>query len=401
MRFFEVESSVDAIISAAMVAQARASKEDAVGRLSMSGFLQMLQNAGVVLDYEGFKSVFDKNPALKNVISKFDQDSITFVGDSNDKGSYEEPTTDMPDDERVAKMAKRAVRTRESEDMRAEEFVEDAGDLELLRPMINMKGTTLKRYGASIAKKYPHLAKSVKAMMPTEGSELPPHLAKMCGKDGRQVDTRTDVMRQMRDIVANKQAMSVKFADGKQMIDMYTASVLTQIYDKVNDNSKEAIIQRIGTKEKFAKLMPKLFGMLGEGHSPHKKGTAKYKKHMAAMHAGMNEAAPKMKYALVGSDNKIYAMGSDERDLRLDRRSLEQRFPDAAPLKMARVKTAQRIGDKVSSEQMKERELTKAEYEKKKEYLDKLPDADFKERYGKEWESVKYATATKMAKANA
>jgi hypothetical protein len=26
-----------------------------------------------------------------------------------------------------------------------------------------------------------------------------------------------------------------------------------------------------------------------EGHSPHKKGTAKYKKHMAAKHAGMNE----------------------------------------------------------------------------------------------------------------
>ena len=30
-----------------------------------------------------------------------------------------------------------------------------------------------------------------------------------------------------------------------------------------------------------------------EGHSPHKKGTAKYKKHMAAMHAGMNEGKEK------------------------------------------------------------------------------------------------------------
>ena len=28
---------------------------------------------------------------------------------------------------------------------------------------------------------------------------------------------------------------------------------------------------------------------LGEGNSPHKKGTKKYKKHMAAMHAGMSE----------------------------------------------------------------------------------------------------------------
>lgn len=47
-------------------------------------------------------------------------------------------------------------------------------------------------------------------------------------------------------------------------------------------------------------------------------------------------------------------MGSDERDLRLDRRSLEKRFKDAAPLKMARLKTAQAIGDTVDKSQIKE-----------------------------------------------
>jgi len=68
------------------------------------------------------------------------------------------------------------------------------------------------------------------------------------------------------------------------------------------------------------------------------------------------DEAPKMKYALVGTDMKIYSMGSDERDLRLDRRSLEQRFKDVAPLKMARLKTAQSIGDKVDKSQLKEEE---------------------------------------------
>ena len=66
--------------------------------------------------------------------------------------------------------------------------------------------------------------------------------------------------------------------------------------------------------------------------------------------------APKMKYALVGTDMKIYSMGSDERDLRLDRRSLEKRFKDVAPLKIARLKTAQAIGDKVDKSQLKEEE---------------------------------------------
>lgn len=66
------------------------------------------------------------------------------------------------------------------------------------------------------------------------------------------------------------------------------------------------------------------------------------------------DEAPKMKYALVGKDMKIYSMGSDERDLKLDRRSLEKRFKDVAPLKMARLKTAQKIGDTVDKSQLKE-----------------------------------------------
>jgi len=344
MRFFEVDSAVDAIMSAAMIAQNRASQRDKQGKLSMNGFLQMLANAGVVVDYEGFKTVFDTNPQLANVIAKFDKDSITFASaDAEDEGAgYEEPQTDMPDDERVAKMAQRATK------MRTREFVEtklNEDDVQaLMRQLMRKDGIDPDKVSdGGIFDKYRAMARK---QLGLDEDKLPPHLAKMFGKDGRQVDTRTDVMKQMRDIVANKQAMKVEFGDGKQMIDMYTASVLTQIYDKVNDNSKEAIIQRIGTIEKFNKLMPKLFGMLGEGKSPHKKGTEKYRKHMAAMHAGesVNEAW--------------------------------QAF--------------------------KERSLTKAEKRKMKHYEKKLPKQDFIDRYGKEQgEAIYYATATKMAKKNA
>ena len=320
MRFFEVDSAVDAIISAAMVAQGRASQQGKVGKLSMNGFLQMLANAGIVMDYEGFKTVFDTNPQIKNVVGKFDKDSITFVGDADDESDgYEEPNTDMPDDERVAKMAKKAMRTREFIEGYEVLPKEAVGDDELIKPMVNMKGATLKRYGKNLAKKYPHLAPTVKSMMPTEDvdeAELPAHLGKMFGKDGSQVDTRTDVMKQMRDIVDNKSAMEVMFGDGKQMVDMYTASVLVQIYDKVSPANKEKIVQRVGTIEKFTKLMPKLFGMIGEGKSPHKKGTEKYRKHMAAMHAGesVNEAwqAFKMNEAEENSYTVVHAKHGKE-----------------------------------------------------------------------------------------
>ena len=43
---------------------------------------------------------------------------------------------------------------------------------------------------------------------------------------------------------------------------------------------------------------------------------------------------------------------------------------------------------------MKERKLT----DKEERIAQSLPDKEFKKRYGKDWKSVKIATATKMAK---
>jgi len=46
-----------------------------------------------------------------------------------------------------------------------------------------------------------------------------------------------------------------------------------------------------------------------------------------------------------------------------------------------------------------ERELTDTELKRREDIAKDLPDDDFKKRYGKDWKSVKIATATKMAKA--
>jgi hypothetical protein len=47
---------------------------------------------------------------------------------------------------------------------------------------------------------------------------------------------------------------------------------------------------------------------------------------------------------------------------------------------------------------LNERELSKKEIRKRDQYADDLPDAEFKSRYGDDWESVKYGTATNIAK---
>jgi hypothetical protein len=45
-----------------------------------------------------------------------------------------------------------------------------------------------------------------------------------------------------------------------------------------------------------------------------------------------------------------------------------------------------------------ERKLSKSEIKTRDDYADSMSDADFKKRYGDDWEAVKYATATKLAK---
>lgn len=59
---------------------------------------------------------------------------------------------------------------------------------------------------------------------------------------------------------------------------------------------------------------------------------------------------------------------------------------------------AELVSDK--DKETNERELTKKEIKKRDDYADELPDADFKKRYGKDWEAVKYGTATNMSKKN-
>ena len=125
MRFFEVDSAVDAIMSAAMLAQTKAGSRNQQGQLSMNGFLQMLKNVGIIMDYEGFKTVYDTNPQLANVIEKFDKDTVTFMSaDGDNKAIDNTKQSNQPSpDERITQMARSAVRTREFK----ESIVNEAG----------------------------------------------------------------------------------------------------------------------------------------------------------------------------------------------------------------------------------------------------------------------------------
>jgi len=59
----------------------------------------------------------------------------------------------------------------------------------------------------------------------------------------------------MRSIVKSKQAKNLKFKDGTMKCDLMTASVITQVYDKVNDANKAKLKPMMnGKKGDFLKL---------------------------------------------------------------------------------------------------------------------------------------------------
>ena len=187
-----------------------------------------------------------------------------------------------------------------------------------------------------------------------------------------------NIIMQLRKSVSMKGNHNVEFASGKQKVDARIAQAVQDKFNKIKRPADKQDFQNkiaksykdllIALKEQYEMVEVKEDYVCEDCGCP--QGNADpncdcpndstdlqashwVKKESVDEEVDLDEA-PKMKYALVGTDMKIYSMGSDERDLRLDRRGLEKRFKDAAPLKMARLKTAQSIGDKVDKSQLKE-----------------------------------------------
>jgi len=415
MRFFEVDNPADEILAAAMMIQQRADAQGKQARLSMDGFLSMMQNAGITMDYAAFKNIFDSNPQLQNVIDDFNKDRITFKktdADDSDVG-YEEPQTDMPDDERVAKMAKSAMKTRE--------FVE--GKMNQLAQEVERVYKTMQRDDklAHLADEFKDDVSATYDIRRSLNNVLPASMKSAyldaLARDGEMTEATNygaSIVNSLERIVDQQQADEIKFFDGKGKVDMYTASMFMNVYNKVNDDNKKKMMKMIETRNGFINLMKKLFSMKTE--SIREGMEDKIKKDIIA---GMSSDAIIGKYANKRTTNideirkmiqkiKWNMRKNDEsvtegfkiRDKSRGYGVSDKTYATRAEAEKARLlKMAQTGGD---WEVIEERSLTKDEKNKMKSYEKKIDKADFIERYGKkEGEAIYYGTITNMAKKNA
>jgi len=66
----------------------------------------------------------------------------------------------------------------------------------------------------------------------------------------------------LRDIVKDKSAMSIKFADGSMKVDMTTANIFVQMYDRMKERNQKKIDDMMQTKAGFLKVLDFFYGAM-------------------------------------------------------------------------------------------------------------------------------------------
>ena len=87
-------------------------------------------------------------------------------------------------------------------------------------------------------------------------SNLVKKVKEQIGNFGYEEYIEEDNVADLKDIVKNKSAKNMKFKDGSMKVDLFTASAITKIMDKVNPQNKKKMMDMInnGTKSQFLKL---------------------------------------------------------------------------------------------------------------------------------------------------
>jgi hypothetical protein len=118
-----------------------------------------------------------------------------------------------------------------------------------------------------------HGKEEVKAKTTYEAAKKYAEMKKLKGTAGIDAHLHTEesvmieegAMDTLKKIVADKQNMPVKFDDGQMKVDLFTASAVTQVYDKVNDANKEKIDNMLKTKAGMLKIADFAMGSMKEG----------------------------------------------------------------------------------------------------------------------------------------
>ena len=120
------------------------------------------------------------------------------------------------------------------------------------RTLIDARSKTYKEH----RKKLEQARERRLARLREKESNLVKKVKEQIGNFGYEEYIEEDNVADLKDIVKNKSAKNMKFKDGSMKVDLFTASAMTKIMDKVNPQNKKKMMDMInnGTKSQFLKL---------------------------------------------------------------------------------------------------------------------------------------------------
>ena len=108
-------------------------------------------------------------------------------------------------------------------------------------------------------------ARQARARRAEQKSKLSQKVQESTMDFNREVYLEENNMNVLKDIVVKKQMKPVKFKDGTMKVDMFTASAITQVYNKVNMDNKKKLEKMVnGTKGQFQAMSSKIMKMVGK-----------------------------------------------------------------------------------------------------------------------------------------
>ena len=137
----------------------------------------------------------------------------------------------------------------------------------------------------------------------------------------------------LRDIVKRKSAMPLKFSDGKMKVDLFTASAVTQVLDKVNPANKTKLTKMINTGKKGSFIKIAQVVMKSENDpevEEENEGFASDAQRRAAFASGYKEKGKKKKEEVEIEEGKYLKYS----DLLLKKaRLIDKKGPDSSEVK--------------------------------------------------------------------
>ena len=238
-------------------------------KFSMPRFLNHLKNAGLDIDYAGFKGYYDASPSIQNSIGQFTEKEISFGSDEDSESSETmgKPEGKMPPAEKVAQMANRAVKARESASdslmdvenpVKEEVELDEAKNYEIKNGKIHISKANFRK----VHKDYKNSTKGKERMMaldPKSGAttsyEVVLEEVELDEVGGAAFGGTIDKIQK---VVDDKTAMKI---DGV-MVDTFTASLIMNIFKKVNKQNQDKMRKMKVTQ--LANAAYKLSGMKEE-----------------------------------------------------------------------------------------------------------------------------------------